>query len=203
MQEYWGGLPFPPPRDLPNPGIKPTSPVYPALQVDSLPTEPLWKPLASPPFPNWQLLKSAHWNSGKVIEAGQRLFPVVKETWAQKSFVLRSPTGSCLVSVNYLHMNAHLRRRWPKALAQEDIITNFKTQGRYNLFKIASLVRVTAHILAQVWLLFKVMFWRLIINWGHSNSGITWWIMLLYHDSDNAHPTPTAFNSRATLLSDV
>ena len=33
-QEYWGGLPFPPPRDLPDPGIKP---VCPALQVDSLP----------------------------------------------------------------------------------------------------------------------------------------------------------------------
>ena len=24
-QEYWSGLPFPPPKDLPNPGIKPTS----------------------------------------------------------------------------------------------------------------------------------------------------------------------------------
>ena len=33
-QKYWGGLPFPLPADLPNPGIKPTSP---ALQVDSLP----------------------------------------------------------------------------------------------------------------------------------------------------------------------
>ena len=35
-QDYWGGLPFPPPRDLPDPGIKPRSP---ALRVDSLPTE--------------------------------------------------------------------------------------------------------------------------------------------------------------------
>ena len=25
-QEYWSGLPFPPPRDLLNPGIEPTSP---------------------------------------------------------------------------------------------------------------------------------------------------------------------------------
>ena len=33
-QAYWSGSPFPSPRDLPNPGIKPTSPV---LQVDSLP----------------------------------------------------------------------------------------------------------------------------------------------------------------------
>ena len=36
-QEYWSGLPFPSPSDLPHPGIKPVSP---ALQVDSLPTEP-------------------------------------------------------------------------------------------------------------------------------------------------------------------
>ena len=35
-QEYWSGLPFPPPRDLPDPGIEPWSPV---LQVDSLPNE--------------------------------------------------------------------------------------------------------------------------------------------------------------------
>ena len=36
-QEYWSGLPCPPPGDLPNPGIEPTSP---ALQGDSLPSEP-------------------------------------------------------------------------------------------------------------------------------------------------------------------
>ena len=35
-QEYWSGLSFPPPRDLPSSGIKPTSPVSPALQADSL-----------------------------------------------------------------------------------------------------------------------------------------------------------------------
>ena len=35
-QEYWNGLPFPSPADLPNLGIEPGSP---ALQADSLPTE--------------------------------------------------------------------------------------------------------------------------------------------------------------------
>ena len=34
-QEYRSGLSCPPPRDLPNPGIEPTSPVAPALQADS------------------------------------------------------------------------------------------------------------------------------------------------------------------------
>ena len=40
-QEYWCGLPCPPPGDLPNPGIKPRSPTS---QADSLLSEPLRKP---------------------------------------------------------------------------------------------------------------------------------------------------------------
>ena len=37
QQEYWSRLPCPPPGDLPDPGIKLTSSVAPALQADSLP----------------------------------------------------------------------------------------------------------------------------------------------------------------------
>ena len=40
-QEYWSGLSFPSPGDLPNPGIKPRSP---ALQADALTSEPPGKP---------------------------------------------------------------------------------------------------------------------------------------------------------------
>ena len=40
-QEYWSGLPWPSPGDLPNPGIELRSP---ALQADSLPSEPPGKP---------------------------------------------------------------------------------------------------------------------------------------------------------------
>ena len=36
-QEYWSGLPFPSPGDLPDPGI---GPVAPALQADSLSCKP-------------------------------------------------------------------------------------------------------------------------------------------------------------------
>ena len=36
-QEYWSGLPFPSPGDLPDPGIESSSP---ELQADSLPSEP-------------------------------------------------------------------------------------------------------------------------------------------------------------------
>ena len=41
-QEYWSGFPFPSPGDLTDPGIEPWSS---ALQADSLPSEPLGKPV--------------------------------------------------------------------------------------------------------------------------------------------------------------
>ena len=40
-QAYWSGLPFPSPGALPDPGMEPGSP---ALQADSLPSEPPGKP---------------------------------------------------------------------------------------------------------------------------------------------------------------
>ena len=39
--EYWSGLPFPSPGNLPNSGIKPGSPTF---QADSLPSKPPGKP---------------------------------------------------------------------------------------------------------------------------------------------------------------
>ena len=48
-QEYWSGLPFPPPGDIPDPGIKPVSPASPTLAgrffITELPGKPkymLW-----------------------------------------------------------------------------------------------------------------------------------------------------------------
>ena len=55
-QEYWSGLPFPSPGDLPNPGIEPRSP---ALQADALPSEPPGKPKHSVKGANNLLTKSA------------------------------------------------------------------------------------------------------------------------------------------------
>ena len=56
-QEYWSGLPFSSPGDLSNPGIKPWSP---ALQADSLPSEPPRKP-------------SSIWNPLSRLQEGQSL----------------------------------------------------------------------------------------------------------------------------------
>ena len=44
-QEYWSRLPFPPPGDLPNPGIELESPAFPALQEDSLLLSHLGSPI--------------------------------------------------------------------------------------------------------------------------------------------------------------
>ena len=41
-QQYWSGVPFPSPGDLPDPGIEPRSPT---LRADTLPSEPPGNPL--------------------------------------------------------------------------------------------------------------------------------------------------------------
>ena len=46
-QEYWSGLPFPSPGDLPDPVIEPGSPT---LQADALPSETLGKPKVRKPL---------------------------------------------------------------------------------------------------------------------------------------------------------
>ena len=48
-QEYWSGLPFPSPGDLPKPGIEPG---LPALQTDALLSEPPGRPLVWPQVNN-------------------------------------------------------------------------------------------------------------------------------------------------------
>ena len=51
-QEYWSGLPFPPPGDLPGPGIELTSP---ALAGRFFTTEPPGKPHTRPPAPHTEV----------------------------------------------------------------------------------------------------------------------------------------------------
>ena len=61
-QEYWSGLPCPSPGNLPNPGIEPRSP---ALQADSIPSEPPGKPLyilIDRSFFNYFIYSGAHNN---------------------------------------------------------------------------------------------------------------------------------------------
>ena len=68
-QEYWSGLLFPSPGHRPNPAIKPKSL---ALQVDSLPSEPLGKPEAGT-YPLYLKVRkkasaaAAEWARGRVL----------------------------------------------------------------------------------------------------------------------------------------
>ena len=45
QEEYWSGLPFPPPGDLPNPGVEPISLASPALAGRFFTTVPPGKPV--------------------------------------------------------------------------------------------------------------------------------------------------------------
>ena len=63
-QEYWSGLPFPSPGDLPDPGRKPASPAW---QADSLPSEPPGKPSNTLTLPN----ETGQYGEGKqALETG-------------------------------------------------------------------------------------------------------------------------------------
>ena len=59
-QEYWSGLPFPSPRDLPDPGIESRSP---ALQADALPLSHQGSPVSC----------EAHWKAWNAIWKGSEL----------------------------------------------------------------------------------------------------------------------------------
>ena len=79
--EYWGGLPFPSPGYLPNPGIEPRSP---SLQADSLPAEP----------------------QGKAMETKEREYMHLKASWM--GLVPRDPCRVCPnVSTFFLMIAVH------------------------------------------------------------------------------------------------
>ena len=78
-QEYWSGLPFPSPGDLPDPG---TEPVSPKLQADSLLFEPLGK--GCPQTPSAQALFSQAWQSLPQSQAGWDATEDLWGSWSQQ-----------------------------------------------------------------------------------------------------------------------
>ena len=58
-QEYWSGLPFPPPGDLPEPGIEPTSVTSPALAGGFFITSITWE--AKCHLGKWGPVLSLNW----------------------------------------------------------------------------------------------------------------------------------------------
>ena len=65
-QKYWSGLPCHFPGELPNSGIKPTSPMSPALQADTLPSKPLGKPHPIPLNPTVNIVTNSQQKTSMV-----------------------------------------------------------------------------------------------------------------------------------------
>ena len=59
-QENWSGLPCPPPRDLPNPGIEPASLTSPALVAGFFNTSDTWEAMNCDPNCSSIIQKGAH-----------------------------------------------------------------------------------------------------------------------------------------------
>ena len=90
-QKYWSALPFPPPGDLPDPGIKPTSLMTPALAGRFFITSTTWELHADPnsfvgfiqPIVEWQiwfqanlyLCGKAYWHLAEVRMHGPSPIP--------------------------------------------------------------------------------------------------------------------------------
>ena len=64
--EYWSGLPFPSPGDLPDPGIEPWSP---ALQADCLPSEPPGKTVGPEAPRSREALLTGHLLASLVLQS--------------------------------------------------------------------------------------------------------------------------------------
>ena len=92
-QEYWSGLPCPPPGYLPDPGIEPVSPESPALQADSLPLSQLGSPtfnilkdkteenLNSYLLIHLKTIKKRHFMLTKLKYIYENCFPKAKYIW--------------------------------------------------------------------------------------------------------------------------
>ena len=125
-QEYWSGLPFPSPGDLPNPGIEPRSP---ALQANALPSEPPGKPffmkviikLFLSPF----LPRKRHFQSHWLLILCW--LPIVPDVSAAVIVLKYSNIKTCVFKINR-HRWKENRMEWPLLFAfmlKEDFL-----QGR-------------------------------------------------------------------------
>ena len=103
----WGGLPFPSPGDLPDPGIKLWSP---ALQSDSLPSEALGSPLYPTRDQTWPLLvevlSTNHWTTKEL--------PLFNLKWPNKKGSIYSDNADLPSGVSGPQILCHW---WNKLLA--------------------------------------------------------------------------------------
>ena len=86
-QEYWSGLPFPSPGDLPDPGIEAGPPT---LQAEALPSEPPRKPI------NWVFLPHSVLNSAAVGVNGSKVCKTINKSIQRKYKELQESRWRCL-----------------------------------------------------------------------------------------------------------
>ena len=124
-QEYWSGLPCPPPGDLPNPGIKPK---FPALQADSLPSEPPGKPKPESQFSSVQSLSRVRLSATPWTAARQAFLSITNSRSPPKPMCIESvmPSNHLILccpllllssifpSIRVFSSESVLRFRWPK-----------------------------------------------------------------------------------------
>ena len=119
-QEYWSGLPCPLSRDLPNPGIVPRSP---ALQVDSLPSEPPGKPKI-----NFSIIKKKiKWWSLSFLDSISRAL----KTWASQMPKATRSQVWCRVVHSTIYLKTSAYREMICILAQ---ILNISQYNRLIIF---------------------------------------------------------------------
>ena len=100
-QEYWGGLPCSPLGHLPNPGIEPRSP---ALQVDSIPSEPPEKPISLWSI-NFQKLRPLN-------RAKNNLFFLSNDTWINRFPLAKKKKTLESHLTLYTDINTDINMKW-------------------------------------------------------------------------------------------
>ena len=126
-QQYWSGLPFPSPGELPDPGIESGSP---AFQADALPSEPLGKPLQmgtlvnSPAcsvfilWPNSSTYNHVSKNKSRII------FPII---FSSIGYLLVDVTRVCSVLKHLVEQTSlHWLFNWTKALWTRGFVQPFQ-----------------------------------------------------------------------------
>ena len=122
-QEYWSGLPCPPPGDLPDPGTEPPSLLH--WQAGSLPLAPPGKPLCSFQFSSVQSLSRVWLFATPWIAARQASLSITNSWSSLKLTSIESVMPSshlilCFLlppippSIRVFSNESTLRLRWPK-----------------------------------------------------------------------------------------
>ena len=111
-QEYWRELPFLSPEDLPNPRVKPGSPV---LQADFLLSEALGEPLCS--LGILIILSWLHLPFLEILFSGIFLHSLAIKVDAPKVYILESFFSLDLIFTSWLYFNIHTS--WPHTLFQD------------------------------------------------------------------------------------